>query len=64
MVSDPLMVPQILARVGPGAVADCMVHLTGLAAYTFLDWDSKVGGALPGCLPNSRACQLAPMFVC
>ena len=43
MVTDPLMVPQILARVGPGAVADWMLHLLGLAAYTFLDWDAKVG---------------------
>jgi hypothetical protein len=47
MVSDPLMVPQILARVGPGAIADWMLHLLGLAAYTFLDWDAKVGPAWP-----------------
>ena len=52
------MVPQILARVGPGAVADWMLHLVGLAAYTFLDWDAKAGtvsvpACLPACLPAS-----------
>ena len=43
MVTEPLMVPQILLRVGPAAMADWLLHLLGLAAYTFLDWDLKVG---------------------
>ena len=42
MVTEPLMVPQILLRVGPAAMADWLLHLLGLAAYTFLDWDLKV----------------------
>ncbi|KAI7837968.1 hypothetical protein COHA_008271 [Chlorella ohadii] len=39
MVTEPLMVPQILLRVGPAAMADWLLHLLGLATYTFLDWD-------------------------
>lgn len=41
MVGDPLMVPQILLRVGPAAMADWLLHLGSLAAYTFLDWDAQ-----------------------
>ncbi|PRW45123.1 fad dependent oxidoreductase [Chlorella sorokiniana] len=41
MVMEPLLVPQILLRVGPAAMADWLLHLLGLAAYTFLDWDLK-----------------------
>lgn len=41
MTSDPLMVPQILSRVGPAAMADWLLHLLGLAAFTFLHWDAQ-----------------------
>jgi hypothetical protein len=44
MLADPLMVPQIVARVGPAAMLDWLAHLAGLAAYTFLHWDVQVGG--------------------
>lgn len=37
------MVPQILLRVGLPAMADWLLHLAGLAAYTFLHWDVQVG---------------------
>lgn len=51
MVTDPLFVPQILGRVGPAAMADWLVHLAGLAAFTFLHWDAQVrlGMHGPGC---------------
>lgn len=42
MLSDPLMVPQILARVGPAAMADWVLHLAGLMAFRFLHWDAQV----------------------
>lgn len=41
MLTDPLFVPQILGRVGPAAMADWLVHLAGLAVFTFLDWVSE-----------------------
>lgn len=43
MVGDPLMVPQIVGRVGLPAMGDWLLHLAGLAFYSFLDWDLKVG---------------------
>jgi lycopene cyclase CruP len=55
MVSDPLMVPQILARVGPAAMADWMLHLLGLAAYSFLHWDvQKYGPVIEKLPPKPR----------
>lgn len=39
MIQDPLFVPQILLRVGPIAMLDWLLHLVGLAFYTFLNWD-------------------------
>ena len=36
MKADPLFVPAILARVGPGPLSDWLVHYIGLLAYTVM----------------------------
>jgi hypothetical protein len=37
VVHDPLFVPQLMAHVGPAALADWMVHVGGLAAFSTLN---------------------------
>ena len=54
MLRDPLTVPQILARVGPAAIADWLLHLLGLAAYTFLNWDAQKYVPLIDRLPTKQ----------
>jgi hypothetical protein len=33
-MQDPLFVPQLMAHVGPAALADWMLHVGGLAAFS------------------------------
>jgi hypothetical protein len=34
IMQDPLFVPQLMAHVGPAALADWMLHVGGLAAFS------------------------------
>ncbi len=36
-LQDPLFVPQLMAHVGPAALADWMLHVGGLAAFSTLN---------------------------
>ncbi|KAF5842874.1 hypothetical protein DUNSADRAFT_4333 [Dunaliella salina] len=46
MVEDPAFVPPLIAHVGPGPVADWLIHVLGMGAYT-------VGNSLAEPLKNS-----------
>jgi len=51
MVNDPAFVPPLLAHVGPGPLADWLVHVLGLGAYTlgnFIATPLKTSSELKG----------------
>jgi hypothetical protein len=52
---DPLFVPQLMAHVGPVALADWLVHVGGLAAYSALHSTGRAGGGCQGCQPSGRS---------
>jgi lycopene cyclase CruP len=37
MIADPAFVPQLVRHVGPAALADWMIHVGALGAYTALN---------------------------
>lgn len=56
MLGDPLFVPQILAHVGPGPLADWLLHFLALTLYTVLHtaFSPLLGPLAPRLPPRQR----------
>jgi hypothetical protein len=49
LLQDPLFVPQLMVHVGPAALADWMLHVGGLAAFSTFNAAGAIGNLQVRC---------------